>query len=142
MNYNSKTMENSSNELTPEIIEALEWKSDFEFFVSPDAAEFQITAYKAVMAWIRSDIEEMIQYYVNPNYEVLFREEQDDWTHKIEYMIFKIPTPPTYVEKNNIIYRPASYQFLLKGDDSIYYIDMELIKTENGWKVNEFIFQK
>lgn len=135
---NSNNAENINSGLSPEILEALEWKSNLEFFFTFDATQYQITAYKAVMAWIRNDKEELTKYLTSPEIDVGLWEDKGDWTDDIEYMIFKFPNPNVAI-KNGVY--PASYQLARKGMDSAFYIDMELIKTDKGWKVDSFVVQ-
>jgi len=140
----SETSEDNSvsvyeNTQNPELLDALDWKTQAEFFFSSDGVNCQITAYKAAMAWLRADKEELSRYLTDPEYDVGIIEGRGDLSGDIEYMVFKFPDP-AYTEIKDGVY-PASYQLARKGMDSAFYIDMELIKTDEGWKVISFVVQ-
>jgi len=128
--------ENTQN---PELLDVLDWKSKAEFFFSSDGVNCQIVAYKVAMAWLRADKDELSRYLIDPEYNVDINEDRGDLSGDIEFMVFKFPNP-TYTTIENGVY-PASYQIARKGLDSSFYIDMELIKTDEGWKINSLVLQ-
>jgi hypothetical protein len=128
------------NELYSELAELREWKSKTEFFFTADGLDFQIVAYKAAIAYLSGDREALSQYLIDPESEVGLTEDSVDLTGEIEYMVFKLP-PPDYASDEGNEIRLAVYQFLIKGDDRVAYLDIGLIKNNDSWMVDYIYFQ-
>ncbi|MDR0196834.1 MAG: hypothetical protein LBI36_01255 [Oscillospiraceae bacterium] len=128
------------NELYSELAELREWKSKTEFFFTADGLDFQIVAYKAAIAYLSGDREALSQYLIDPESEVGLTEDSVDLTGEIEYMVFKLPPPDYASDEGNDIHL-AVYQFLIKGDDRVVYLDIGLIKNDDIWMVDYIYLQ-
>lgn len=113
-------------------------ESNAEFLFSEDGLSFQIAANKAALAYLRNDKEELSQYLADPSYDTGLSEDGSNLLDRLRYMVLKLPTN-TAIEKDGVYY--ATYQFTVKDVEMIIYLDLGLIKTDNGWKVEYICLQ-
>ncbi len=121
-------------------IEPVQPISGENFFFTEDGLNFQIVANKAAIAYLRNDQDELVQYLSDPNYDTGLSEDSDNLFDKLEYMILKLPDTTTAAIDSNGVYSVV-YQYVLDGIEMIFYLDLGLEKTENGWKVNYIYLQ-
>lgn len=103
------------------------------FLISEEGLNFQKTASKAAVAYLRNDKERLSQYLVDPNYETGLSEDSKNLIDSLVYMIFKFPSSDVMAENDEVY--PVVYEFVIEGKDMIMYLDMGLRLTDSGWKV-------
>lgn len=104
------------------------YKTEADFLNHPEGVAFQAAAYRAAKAYLNGDLDELAGY-LSDSYTV---EKKLDLFKNVDYMILKWRLSNMKSEDNI----QASYEFKLKGEDSVSYVSMELIKSENKWKVD------
>lgn len=112
----------------------MKYKTESEFLNSPDGVKFQSTAYKAAKAYLSGNTDELLQYAT----ESLTIDTTHDLFKDIDYMILKWSLDDIK-DKDKI---HAAYEFKLKGDDSVSYVSMELIRLDSEWKVDTVGMEK
>ena len=112
----------------------MEYKTESEFLNSPDGVKFQSTAYKAAKAYLSGNTDELLQYAT----ESLTIDTMHNLFQDIDYMILKWSLDDIK-DKDKI---HAAYEFKLKGDDSVSYVSMELIRLDSEWKVDTVGIEK
>ncbi|WNX85293.1 M56 family metallopeptidase [Agathobaculum sp. NTUH-O15-33] len=112
----------------------MKYKTESEFLNSPDGVKFQSTAYKAAKAYLSGNTDELLQYAT----ESLTIDTTHDLFKDIDYMILKWSLDDIK-DKDKI---HAAYEFKLKGDDSVSYVSMELIRLDSEWKVDTVGIEK
>lgn len=123
-----------TNEPEKNTDEAIEWKENAEFYFTTDGLNFQITANKAAVAYLRNDSDELAQYLLDQSYDTGLSEENENIFSNLEYMVLMLPDPSIKAIDNDGIYT-AIYQFAVIDQDMLTYLDIELKKTDGGWKV-------
>ncbi len=104
------------------------YKTEADFLNHPDGVKFQAAAFRAAKAYLNGDLDELAGYLTD-SYTV---EHELDLFKDIDYMVWKWSLHDMKSEDNIL----ASYQFVLKGEDSASYVTMELIKLDGEWKVD------
>ena len=112
----------------------MKYKTESEFLNSPDGVKFQSTAYKAAKAYLSGNTDELLQYAT----ESLTIDTTHDLFKDIDYMILKWSLDD--IKAKDKIH--AAYEFKLKGDDSVSYVSMELIRLDSEWKVDTVGMEK
>lgn len=112
----------------------MKYKTESEFLNSPDGVKFQSTAYKAAKAYLSGNTDELLQYAT----ESLTIDTTHDLFKDIDYMIVKWSLDD--IKAKDKIH--AAYEFKLKGDDSVSYVSMELIRLDSEWKVDTVGIEK
>lgn len=113
-------------------------ESNAEFLFSEEGLSFQIAANKAALAYLRNDKEELSQYLADPSYDTGLSEDGTKSLDRLQYMVLKLPTN-TSIENDGVYY--ATYQFTVKDVEMLLYLDLGLIKTDSGWKVQYMCLQ-
>ena len=112
-----------------------------DFLSTPDGLNFQILAYKIAVAWLRGDTEALTQYIPSPEFErTLQMGFLDNRFDELEYMLIMLPQSMYDITENEIY--TAIYQFMINGEDSVSFIDIELMKTADGWQAEWVLEQK
>lgn len=127
----------TSTETTENTAEANEEITKAEFLFTQDGLNMQITANKAAIAFLRGDKEELSQYLVDTNYDALSDDAYNIF-NRLQYMVLKLPTTAA-IESDDAYF--MVYQILINGSEMITYLDIELKKTDDGWKVEDIYFQ-
>ena len=96
--------------------------------------KFQSTAYKAAKAYLSGNTDELLQYAT----ESLTIDTTHDLFKDIDYMILKWSLDD--IKAKDKIH--AAYEFKIKGDDSVSYVSMELIRLDSEWKVDTVGMEK
>lgn len=104
------------------------YKTESDFLNHPDGVKFQAAAYRAAKAFLNGDLDELSEY-LSDSFVV---SEKLDLFKDIDYMILKWGLNDM-ISEDNI---SASYEFRLKGEDSVSYVTMKLIKDGVEWKVD------
>ncbi|MCQ5130218.1 DUF4825 domain-containing protein [Butyricicoccus faecihominis] len=112
----------------------MKYKTESEFLNSPDGVKFQSTAYKAAKAYLSGNTDELLLYAT----ESLTIDTTHDLFKDIDYMILKWSLDD--IKAKDKIH--AAYEFKLKGDDSVSYVSMELIRLDSEWKVDTVGIEK
>lgn len=128
------TFNTNPNTQNPDSETDAKYKTEADFLNHPDGVKFQAAAYRAAKAFLNGDLEELAGY-LSDSYTV---EEELDLFKDVDYMILKWGL---YDMKSEDDIR-ASYEFQLKGEDSVSYVSMELIKVDSEWNVNFIALEK
>ena len=105
-----------------------------EFLLSEEGLEFQKTANRAVIAYLRNDREKLSQCMADPGNEAGLSEAGADVISDFDYMVFRIPDSFDVTPGYNGVY-PASYEYVIEGTEMKMYLDLGLRLTDNGWRV-------
>lgn len=111
-----------------------DYKTEADFLNHPDGVQFQAAAYRAAKAYLNGDFEALAGYLTDNCVVDL----KLDLFKDIDYMILKWGLDNIKSE-NHIL---ASYEFLIKGEDSASYVSMELKKIDGEWKVDAIGLEK
>jgi len=107
-------------------------QSDELYFLnSVDGVAFQSVAYSAARSLLSADANELSTYLADPAEAVNITNGLSNVYDEVEYMF--IVFDKNSIKSENEI--NASYRYLLNGEDSVWYVSMELIKIDNVWKV-------
>ena len=134
---NSDDICNNCNELYSELADVLEWKSSIEFFNTEDGMYFLAAANRLAMAWLRGDIETVTYYMLDPEYELDYLEESGNILDEVDYMFLLLDHPIFHTIENTAY--PVIYRVRMNGEDTVFFIEMGLIKTANSWRA-EWIY--
>lgn len=104
-----------------------------EFLASEEGQNFQKTASRAAVAYLRNDKEKLSQYLVDSDYETGLSQDGKSLIESLEYMILKLPASDIMQEDDGVC--PAVYEFVVDGTEMIMYLDLGLRLTDSGWKV-------
>ncbi|MDR2571264.1 MAG: helix-turn-helix domain-containing protein [Oscillospiraceae bacterium] len=138
--FRNDASDENCDELYSELTDTLEWKSSVEFFYTQDGMYFLAAANRLAMAWLRGDIETVTYYMLDPEYELGYLEDSGNILDEVDYMFLLIDHPNFHTIENTAY--PAIYRIRLKGEDTVFFIEMGLIKTANGWRAEWIYAQK
>ncbi len=107
-----------------------------EFLNSTDGKDYQIAVKKFTEAYFRGDVSTVKSYLIDPNNK--FNDfNTKDLLADTELLNLKLGSEDI---KDNSVH--AQYEFLEKGDDSYTYLDLEMEKVNNEWKVESYGLEK
>lgn len=129
-----ENIQNYSTEYESSAKSSTKYKTEAEFLNHPDGVKFQTAAYRAAKAYLSGDLDELSKY-ITENCTV---DTKLDLYKNIDYIILKWSLND--IKADNKI--DASYEFLLKGEDSVSYVTMELIKVDDEWKADSIALEK
>ena len=109
-----------------------QYHTESDFLNSIDGVAFQAVAFKAAKALLSADVDELSIYMVDSIEAAKAIQGISDIYGDVEYL-FLIWSLNNIKSENEI---NASYRFALKGEDSVSFVTMELIKVDSEWKVN------
>lgn len=112
----------------------VKYKTEADFLNHPDGIEFQAAAFRAAKAYLNGDSDELAGYLTDS----CVVEDELDLYENVDYLIWKWSLHDMKSEDHI----QASYEFKLKGDDSVSYVSMELIKKDGEWKVDFIALEK
>jgi len=111
------------------------YKTEADFLNHPDGVKFQKAAYRGAKAYLNGDLDELAGYLSD---SCSVPEEKFDFFKDIDYMILKWNLHD--MESKDSI--GASYEFLLKGEDSVSYVTLHLITVDDDWKIDSIGLEK
>lgn len=114
------------------------YNTEADFLNSVEGIEFQVVAYKAAKALLSADADELSKYMLDPDEATSSTQGISAIFDDVEYMILVWSLDSIKSDKEI----RASYRFAVKGEDSVSYVTMELIKTDEVWKVRWLGFEK
>ena len=132
------TPNNSAGIQTPEITPVSQYQTEADFLNSVDGVAFQSVAYQAAKALLRADADALSVYMADPAEAVNATNYMTDIFDDLDYMflIWSLDSIKSEHEIN------ASYRYLVTGEDSVSYVTMELVKTDDVWKVQQLWIEK
>lgn len=98
--------------------------------------EFEMITRKFVKACLSGDVQAMKGYLLNPNDQSLY-ESKLDYYDKTSFLILKLASED--IKENSVI---AEYEFDIKGEDSLSYLNLEVLKVDGVWKIKHWNLQK
>lgn len=103
-----------------------------KFLKSIEGHDFQVVSCKFTKAYLSGDVSTMKSYLINPeNKDNYYNTENmfDD----VEFLILKLD--PNDIKEDTII---AEYEFCLKNHDYFQYLNLEMKKVNDKWKVEHY----
>ena len=107
------------------------YDTEADFLNSVEGVAFQAVAYKAAKALLSADAEELAEYLLDPSTAARATRDLTNIFDNVEYMFLVWSLDS--IKSDSVI--QASYRYAVKGEDSVSYVTMELIKEEDIWKV-------
>ena len=117
---------------------SVKYQTEADYLNSVDGVAFQSVAYQAAKSLLSANVDELSLYMVNASEAKKATRGLTNIFDDLEYMILAWSLDGMKAE--NDIY--ASYRYLIKGEDSVSYVSMELIKIDGVWKVNSIGIEK
>ena len=108
------------------------------FLNSVDGIAFQSVAFQAAKALLSADADELSLYMANPSDALNAIQGMSDISDELEYLILIWSNDQIKSE----VQINASYRFLLKGEDSVSFVSLELVRIEDEWKVCSLWLEK
>lgn len=104
------------------------------FLNSFEGHEFEIEARKFVKACLSNDVPTMKKYALDPNDKNFFDTKLDLYD-KASFIILKLQK----ATENSVT---ADFEFDTQGEDSLTYLNVEMVKVNDEWKVKSWGLQK
>ncbi len=111
------------------------YETEADFLNSPEGVSFQVVAFKCAKAFLSGNLKEVSEYFIDQDNALIVTNNVFD---DIDYIILKWTLGDIKTE-NEI---NASYQFNVKGEDTVSYLTMSLQKVDDEWKVKEIVEEK
>ncbi|MCL2083768.1 MAG: M56 family metallopeptidase [Oscillospiraceae bacterium] len=108
-----------------------QYQTEADFLNSVDGIAFQSAAYQAAKALLRADAEALSAHMLDPSDAQDAVRGMTDIFDSLEYIIL-IWSLESIRSENEI---NASYRFQINDEDSVSYVSMELVRTNDFWKV-------
>ena len=105
-----------------------------------ETSAFKAVAEEAAEAYLSNDRQTLLPYLYDPDYETGLAGMSGSIIGNVKSGELILPTetaPPFEADKE---YK-AVYRFTLEGEEMLFYLDLELINTNEGWKVKAIDFQ-
>lgn len=129
---NSQMEDNDKSQINISDSEIQSLKHKEEFLNSKEGHDFQVASWKFTKAYLSGDISTMKKLLIEP------KNKDNDYNTKnmfndVEFLILKLDDKDI---KENMV--RAEYEFGLKGNESLQYLNLEMKKINNEWKVQHY----
>lgn len=108
--------------------------------LSEETVNFQTTARNAAQAYLSNDRERLSEYLYDPNYDTGLSEDSENLWNNLDNFQMILPDESITEYESGKVY-PVGFKFVIKGYEMISHLDMGLIKTDIGWKVDYIYLQ-
>lgn len=100
-----------------------------KFLNSKEGHDFQVISWKFTKAYLSGDVGTMERYLIDPENKD-YSDNTENMFEDVEFLILKLD--PKNIKEDTVI---AEYEFGLKGQDSLTYLNLEMKIVDNEWKV-------
>ena len=115
---------------------AATYQSKQEFLDSNEGHSFQITAYKFAKAFFENNKRVIKSYLMDPDKGFHQHGQNYNFTN-VEFMIIKLDSKD--IKEDTV---SAQYEFKLDSEDSYTYLELNMKKVNDQWKIESYVLEK